>query len=285
MGSPLSSFLAEAVMQDLEKRSVTDNKDIKTWKRYVDDVLATVKKGKTDDILHSINNTTENIIFAKEEEHNQIAFLDVLLTRTNDGTINTQVYRKKTHTDQILNFNSNHPTQHEISYITTLFNRIDTHCNTEQAKQTERRHLCSTFMKNSYPRNFINKVLTKIRSKQRIDKSNEQSTEQSKRTVTLPYINGTTEMTTRLLRPFNIDVAHKPTHKLRSYFTKHKDKTTITETKNAIYMIPCGDCSKRYIGQTSKKIATRITEHKNAIQRHDLRSLPAAHTYVNLSHF
>ena len=44
MGSPLSSFLAEAVMQDLEKRSVTDNKDIKTWKRYVDDVLATVKK-------------------------------------------------------------------------------------------------------------------------------------------------------------------------------------------------------------------------------------------------
>ena len=61
MGSPLSSFLAEAVMQDLEKRSVTSNKDIKTWKRYVDDVLATVKNDKTDDILHSINNTTENI--------------------------------------------------------------------------------------------------------------------------------------------------------------------------------------------------------------------------------
>ncbi len=34
MGSPLSSFLAEAVMQDLEKRSVTHNPDIKTWNRY-----------------------------------------------------------------------------------------------------------------------------------------------------------------------------------------------------------------------------------------------------------
>ena len=129
MGSPLSSFLAEAVMQDLEKRSVT-NKDIKTWKQYVDDVLATVKKDKTDEILHSINNTTENIRFTKEEEHNnQIAFLDVLLARTNDGTINTQLCRKKTHTDQILNFNSNHPTQHKISCITTLFNQIDTQCN------------------------------------------------------------------------------------------------------------------------------------------------------------
>jgi aspartyl/asparaginyl-tRNA synthetase len=80
MGSPLSSFLAESVMQDLEKRSVTNNNDIKTWNRYVDDVLATVKKDKTDDILHTINNTTENIKFTKEEEdNNQLAFLDILL--------------------------------------------------------------------------------------------------------------------------------------------------------------------------------------------------------------
>ncbi len=126
MGSPLFSFLAEAVMQDLEKRSVTHNPDIKTWNRYVEHVLATVKKDKTDDILHCINNTLENIQFTKEEEHsNQLAFLDLLLTRTNDGTINTQVYCRTTHTDQILNFDSNHPTQHKISCIRTLFNRID----------------------------------------------------------------------------------------------------------------------------------------------------------------
>ena len=142
MGSPLSSFLAEAVMQDLEKRSVTNNKDIRTWNRYVDDVLAAVNKHKTDDILHSINNTAENIRFTKEEEQNNpLAFLNVLLTRTHHGTITTQVYRKKTHKDQILNFNSNHSTQHKISCIKTLFNRIYTHRNTEQAKQTGRRYL------------------------------------------------------------------------------------------------------------------------------------------------
>ena len=50
-------------------------------------------------------------------------------------------------------------------------------------------------------------------------------------------------------------------------------------------MIPCRDCPQRYIGQTSKKIETRITEHKNAIKRHDLRSLPAAHTYDNCHTF
>ena len=92
-------------------------------------------------------------------------------------------------------------------------------------------------------------------------------------------------MTARLLRPFNINVAHKPIHRLSSYFTKHKDKTTTTATKNAIYMIPCRDCLQRYIRKTSIKIGTRITEHKNAIRRHDLRSLSAAHTYDNCHTF
>ena len=147
-------------MQDLESKAVTNNDDIKTWDRYVDDVLATVKKDKTDDILLTINNTTKNIKFTREEEHdNKLAFLDVLITKTDNGTLTTQVYRKKTHTDQILNYNSNHPTQHKVSCIKTLFNRIDTHCNTDQSKQDERKYLYSTFYKNDYPLDFINKVL------------------------------------------------------------------------------------------------------------------------------
>jgi hypothetical protein len=59
-------------------------------------------------------------------------------------------------------------------------------------------------MKNNYPRNFVNKILTKIRYKQQSNTSDEQP-EQS----TLPYMNGTSEMTARLLRPFNIDVEHR----------------------------------------------------------------------------
>jgi hypothetical protein len=63
------SFLAEAVIQDLENRAVTNN-DIKIWDRYVDDVFATVKKEKkTDGILQTINNTTKDTKFTKEEEY------------------------------------------------------------------------------------------------------------------------------------------------------------------------------------------------------------------------
>ena len=65
-------------MQDLEMRSVTSNKDNRTWNRYIDNVLAAVKKDKTDEILHSINNTTENIRFKKEEEQNNQLLLSLM---------------------------------------------------------------------------------------------------------------------------------------------------------------------------------------------------------------
>ena len=58
-----------------------------------------------------------------------------------------------------------------------------------------------------------------------------------------------------------------------------------SETTYAIHIIQCRDCPQRYIGQTCKKIETQSTEHKNAIKRHDLRSLPAAHTYDNCHTF
>ena len=74
IGSPLYSFLAEAVMQDLETVSVTNNPDIKTWNRYVDDILATVKKDQTDDILHWINHTLENIRVTKNIVTNLLSF-------------------------------------------------------------------------------------------------------------------------------------------------------------------------------------------------------------------
>lgn len=42
-------------MQNLEKKSVTKNKNIKSWNRYVDDVFLTVEKHMTDDILDKMD--------------------------------------------------------------------------------------------------------------------------------------------------------------------------------------------------------------------------------------
>ena len=78
---------------------------------------------------------------------------------------------------------------------------------------------------------IVSTMFYHVKNKQTLNKPNKQKTR-----ITLPYIHTTSEMTARLLRPFNIDVAHKPTCKLRSNFTKHKDKTNATDKHNAIYM-------------------------------------------------
>ena len=104
---------------------------------------------------------------------------------------------------------------------------------------------------------------------------------QAKTRITLPCIHTASEMASGLLRPLNIDVVHKPTNKLRSNFTKHKDKTLTTNKHNAIYMFSCTNCPEKYIGQTSKKIQTTLTEHQNAINRPYHNSLPAKHADDN----
>lgn len=64
-----------------------------------------------------MNSIDEHIQFTVEKEENDsLPFLDSLLTHESDGSISTSVYRKKTHTDQYLQFSSHHPLAH-----TTLF--------------------------------------------------------------------------------------------------------------------------------------------------------------------
>ncbi len=86
----------------------------KLWKRYVDDVLEVVKKDRIERLTEHINDAdeTNSIKFTYEAENEgHIQFLDTLIVRRNDGSVKLLVYRKKTHTDQYLNFESHHPLQ------------------------------------------------------------------------------------------------------------------------------------------------------------------------------
>ena len=198
MGNPLSSFLAEVVMQELEDQSLTNDTNIKLWDRFVDDAFSIMKTHHIENVFHTINNTTDGITFTMEKEKDgEIAFLDTKLTRTENGSIGTQVYRKNTHTDQILNYHSNHPTQHKVSCLRTLINRIDTHCNTAEAKKNEFEHLQKTFRRNSHPNHFIKFVNN--RKHNAIDTETKTNEAPTKR-VSLPYINKISEMTARILK-------------------------------------------------------------------------------------
>ena len=129
-GTPVSSILADFFMEWLEQKAIAtapiDCKP-KLWKRYVDDILEIIERGKVEALtghLNGIDNKKRHQT-DEPEKNDQISFLDTLVSRREDGSIILLVYRKATHTDQYLSFESHHQLQHKLAVIRTLLERSD----------------------------------------------------------------------------------------------------------------------------------------------------------------
>ena len=93
------------------------------WYRYVDDSHACLQKKYVQEFHDHLNSINPHIQFTKEvEENNCISFLDTAITRIHDR-IQVSMYRKPTHTDKYLDFNSHHPAQHTRSVVNTLLEK------------------------------------------------------------------------------------------------------------------------------------------------------------------
>ena len=74
----------------------------KLWVRYVDDTFVIIKRSDIENTQKTINNIFNDIKFTMESENNgELAFLDVLVKRNANGTLETSVYRKLTHGSSI----------------------------------------------------------------------------------------------------------------------------------------------------------------------------------------
>ena len=111
MGSPISPIVANLFMEDLETKALTTAPTPPTlWKRFVDDTFIIIQRSHKDSFLQHLNTIDDNIHFTCEEadEDGSIAFLDMLITPNENGRLNTSLYRKATHTDQYLYWDSHH---------------------------------------------------------------------------------------------------------------------------------------------------------------------------------
>ena len=270
MGSLVSVVVAEIVKQNIEEQALaTYSETLPPWLRYVDNTITAVHKNKIDEFHEHLNKQNTSIQFTTEiEENGKIPVLDCLVTRENN-TLRTTVYRKPTHTDRLLDQTPYNPTSHNATTVRTLTRRAQIVCDSDDSLTDETKHLNTVFIKNDYSTDFIERN-TYVRPN---DSSNHSYTS----TATIPYIRGTSETIARILRPYNIRVAHKAMFTLRRLLTNFKDKDEPEDRPGAVYKIKCSDCQATYIGETGRNLTTRLNEHERATKKGDLNNNIAEH--------
>nr|VZI42950.1 unnamed protein product [Spirometra erinaceieuropaei] len=144
-------------MGKVEKTSLQETiNGLVFYGRYVDDIFC-LADGTTDteELVQKFNSAHPSLKFTAETEaDNELAFLDVLLHRQEDESIQRRVFRKKTWTGQYVDFLSFVPLNIKRNLIQGLAARVKRLCSPEAIKE-ELQQLRKTLRENGYPARFV----------------------------------------------------------------------------------------------------------------------------------
>ena len=92
--------------------------------------LLSYYKSHREGLLQHINSVDPSIHFTTEEakQDGSMPFLDILVTPQDDGTLTTSVYKKSTHTDLYIQWDSHHNLACKYNVINTLTHRAKAVC-------------------------------------------------------------------------------------------------------------------------------------------------------------
>ena len=216
--------------------------------------------------LQHINTVDPSIQFTVEEAKGDgsIPFLDTIIRPEEDGSFTIGVYRKPTHTDLYLPWDSNHNIAAKYSVINTLTHRAHTICSTPGLAEQELQHLEEVLGACKYPRWAIKKIFNKHQNKEK--KKTPRSTHQTKCHIVVPYIEGMGESLKKICKRYGVDMHFKGGRTLKNILVSPKDEDKISNKNCVIYSYFCGsiDCGKEYIGESGRSFGERYKEHLKA---------------------
>ena len=215
-------------------------------RKKVNDVISAVFGTGAERLLSHLNSVEPSIQFTLEREKDiHLPFLDLNVSRGIRGNWETKVYRKPTHTDKYLAFDSHHPICHKKSVAKTLLRRADCLPSSLNSKAEERKYVSSVIKANGFTKTFLRSCQKPVTTSNTPDER-----EPAAGFAVIPNIQGVTELIKRILNSHNVKVALK-NQTLGHIF--------------AIYSIPWDDCDNEYIGQTKRQFGTRFKEHQKAV--------------------
>lgn len=234
----------------------------RVWLRYVDDVFAVVKERHLNQLLQLINSQHETIEFTVEKEVNgSLPFLDLRVSRSEDNSLSFSIYRKPTHTDRFITTDSYHNGSNKKAAFHSMAHRLYNIPMSKQAFNEEKQYIIDTAAKNGYSRKFIDKIFNQHHQKKRFrEKTTLEPVNEPKYRISVPYCPPFTNQLGAKLRRHNIELVTSTTSTLKSQLCNYKDKQS-PQQSSGIYSIGCNNCDNIYIGQTSRRIETRVKEH------------------------
>ena len=204
----------------------------------MDGIFVIHKEVNKHDFLQYINSVDPAIRFTVEDnkEDGSIPFLDTIVKPEADGSLSISVYRKPTHTDQYLQWDSHHHISAKFSVINALSHRAKTVCSSPVLLQQEMDHLRKALTQCKYPKWALNKVEKRLNksTSEAIDGVNNQGTTgtqaatnevKTKGPIVIPYTQGLCESIKKICGRYGIQTHFKGASTIKNLLISPRTKT------------------------------------------------------------
>ena len=127
-----------------------------------------------------------------------------------------------------------------------------------------------TFYNNRYPGSFVDRAIEQaMRPRQPQEARERRLVANNVIRVAYPYVPVVSDRLKCLARRFGVELACKPQRTLRQSLCKLKTPKDPLHIPGVVYQIECAepDCPKSYIGETGRWLATRISEHRENVNK------------------
>ena len=272
MGSPLSGVIACLFLEFLEagpfKNILPKNS---TFLRYIDDtILICNNRENLISLVERLNEVEPSIEFTLEEEENgKLPFLDVLIIK-NNNKLSFKVYRKPTNKNDMIHFYSHHNTKVKRGVLIGFYLRANRICSPEFLAD-EYNYIDTIFKQLKYPNFLLNQA--KTRTKNILSRNETPDKNNTNRKIILPSSSAAINAI-NVFRESSADIVISTTQTIKQLLHKRTDERSDTA---GIYKIPCNNCEKVYIGETSRKVDDRIKEHKYAMRTNNTNNACVQH--------
>jgi len=204
-------------------------------------------------------------------------FLDITLIK-NNNKIEFDWFYKPTFSGRYLNFLSLYSITQKRGSLMSMIDRALLLSHPRYHKKNIN-FIINTFLQNDYPLHFIFDTIN-LRLKTFVNKRNNTHTNEENNNnisnenhsniikinwFTIPHFPNISERFKNIIKKHNVKLSFYSLNKLDRIIRAQKDRLPDYSKKNVVYKISCYNCDATYVGQTKRKLKTRITEHRNQI--------------------